>query len=58
MLILPMKIIDAVNHVHVHALVEHDEINDGEPLNMILASYFNKQDKQLLESFVIMNMNA
>lgn len=39
-------------------LVEHDEVNDGEPLNMILASYFTKQDKQLLESFGIVNMNA
>lgn len=27
-------------------------------LNMILASCFNKQDKQLLESFGIVNMNA
>lgn len=51
-----MKIIDAVNHVHM--LVEHDVINDGEPLNMILACCFNKQDKRLLESFVIMNMNG
>lgn len=52
----PMKIIDAVNHIH--ALIEHNEINDGEPLSMYLASYFNKQDKQLLGSFGIMNMNA
>lgn len=53
---LPMKIIDTVNHIHV--LIEHNEINDGEPLSMYLASYFTKQDKQLLESFGIVNMNA
>lgn len=39
-------------------LVEHNEINDGEPLSMYLASYFTKQDKQLLEPFGIVNMNA
>lgn len=40
-----MKIIDTIHHIHV--LVEHDS-----------CKLFNKQDKQLLESFGIVNMNA